>query len=313
MTTVSNLVEPEVQSALLLLEEELAATNREVMALTLELEQRVADRTAELSRAVATLRAEVQERTRAETEVRRLNDDLVRRAEQLEIANHELEAFSGSVSHDLRNPLARIIGFAAVLEETLGASLSADSRHYLNHISEAGQRMSALIDDLLRLSRCAHCSMAIGAVTLNDVTDLAINELKLSAPERNVMWKRGELPVVAGDQGLLHLALTNLLSNALKYTRPRPRAEIEIGVSGDTADEWTLFVRDNGVGFDAAGAQRLFRAFQRLHDASQFEGTGIGLVNVRRIISRHCGRVWAEGAPDAGAAFYFTLPKGPRN
>jgi len=313
MTAVMNLAEPDEQSTLMLLEEELAATNREVMALTLELEQRVADRTEELSHAVATLRAEVLERTRAETEVRRLNEDLVRRAEQLEIANHELEAFSGSVSHDLRNPLARIIGFAAVLEETLGASLSGDSRHHLKHISQAGQKMSALIDDLLRLSRCAHCSMAVGAVALNEMTDLAISEVKLSAPDRNVLWKRGELPEVAGDRGLLHLALTNLLSNALKYTRPRPCAEIEIGVSADTADEWTLFVRDNGVGFDATGAQKLFRAFQRLHDASQFEGTGIGLVNVRRIISRHGGRVWAEGAPDAGATFYFTLPKRPRN
>lgn len=291
-----------------MLQDELEATNREVMLLTLELEQRVAERTAQLAQSNKELIKEVSERIRGEGEIRKLNKDLAHRAELLEATNEELEAFSASVSHDLRNPLARVVGFASLLKDGAEPRLSQKQGEYLDKICAAGTQMAALIDDLLRLSRAGQVELAFTRVDLNDLADDAIAELERETLGRNIVWKRPRLPVVSGDVSLLKQVFLNLVSNALKFTRPRNPAEIEIAALGETGDEWTLLVRDNGVGFDPEKVAKLFGAFQRLHSKSEFEGTGIGLANVRRIILRHGGRVWAEANEGGGAAFYFSLP-----
>jgi light-regulated signal transduction histidine kinase (bacteriophytochrome) len=299
---------PDMHSVVTMLQEELQATNHEVLLLTLELEQRVAERTAELSRANQELRAEIAERLHAEQLVKHLNKDLERRAELLQAANEELEAFSYSVSHDLRNPLARILGFAELIKNNAGTLPTEKDRQHVERICEAATQMAALIDDLLRFSHAAHVELKMEAVDLNALVSESIPELEQETRGRNIVWKRPALPIVSADASLLKQAFVNLISNALKYTRPRDPAEIEIG-SLEGPSEWILFVRDNGVGFDPQKVTKLFGAFQRLHDKRQFEGTGIGLANVRRIILRHGGRVWAEAKPDAGAVFYLSLPR----
>jgi light-regulated signal transduction histidine kinase (bacteriophytochrome) len=299
---------PNMQSVVTMLQEELQATNHEVLLLTLELEQRVAERTAELSRANQELRAEIAERLHAEQLVKQLNKDLERRAELLQAANEELEAFSYSVSHDLRNPLARILGFAELIKNNAGTLLGEKDGQHVDRICDAATRMAALIDDLLRFSHAAHAELKMEEVDLNALVTEAVTELEQETRGRNIAWKRPALPVVSADASLLKQVFVNLISNALKYTRPRNPAKIEIG-SLDVANECVLFVRDNGVGFDPQKVTKLFGAFQRLHDKKQFEGTGVGLANVRRIILRHGGRVWAEAKPDAGAVFYLSLPR----
>ncbi|PYU25187.1 MAG: hypothetical protein DMG32_12515 [Acidobacteria bacterium] len=297
------------QSVVSLLQEELQATNHEVMLLTLELEERVAERTAELSQANRELREEIGERLRGEQLIKHLNKDLQQRAVLLQAANEELEAFSYSVSHDLRNPLARILGFAELLKDNAGASLVEKDQQHLQKIVDAATQMAALIDDLLRLSRASHTELTMGEVDLNGLIAEAIGELEREIRGRNIVWKRPALPIVWADVSLLKPVFVNLISNALKYTRPRNPAEIEIGSLEGNSEEWVLFVRDNGVGFDPQQVTKLFGAFQRLHDKREFEGTGVGLANVRRVILRHGGRVWAEAQPDAGAVFYLTLPR----
>ena len=299
---------PNMQSVVSMLQEELQATNHEVLLLTLELEQRVAERTAELSRANQELRAEIAERLHAEQLVKRLNKDLERRAELLQAANEELEAFSYSVSHDLRNPLARILGFAELIKNNAATLLGEKDRQHVDRICEAATQMAALIDDLLRFSHAAHAELKMEEVDLNALVTESITDLEQETRGRNIVWKRPALPIVSADASLLKQVLVNLISNALKYTRPRNPAEIEIGSRGGPS-EWVLFVRDNGVGFDPQKVTKLFGAFQRLHDKRQFEGTGVGLANVRRIILRHGGKVWAEATPDAGAVFYLSLPR----
>src|SRR5207302_164334 len=298
-----------MQATVSMLQEELQATNHEVMLLTLELEQRVAERTAELSRANRELREQVAVRMRGEQVIKSLNQDLERRAELLQAANEELEAFSYSVSHDLRNPLARILGFAELIKNNSAAVLAEKDRQHVEKICEAATQMAALIDDLLRFSRAAHAELGMKEVDLNGLVAEAIAELEHDIRGRNIVWKRTALPVVSADASLLKQVFLNLISNALKYTRPRDPAEIEIGSLEGTSEAWVLFVRDNGVGFDPQQVTKLFGAFQRFHDKREFEGTGVGLANVRRVILRHGGRVWAEAKPDAGAAFYLTLPR----
>ncbi len=229
------------------------------------------------------------------------------RTAELESANEELESFSYSVSHDLRTPLHHIASFVELLDESCGASLAPSDRDYLNRITAATEKMNCLIEDLLDFSRMGRAEMRRSRVDLQNLLETVIEELQPEIAGRNILWKKGPLPTVQGDPSLLRQVFSNLLLNAVKYTRPREVAEIEIGyVHGPR--ETTIFVRDNGVGFDMQYADKLFGVFQRLHRKDEFEGTGIGLANVRRIIARHGGRTWAEGKFNSGATFYFTLP-----
>ncbi len=254
------------------------------------------------------LNREITERKRAEEEILRLNEDLKYQNVQLEESNRELDAFSYSVSHDLRAPLRHMAGFMELLQKRSWPQLDETGRHYMTVISESSIRMGMLIDDLLAFSRIGRSEMQTATIRANKLVQEAIGELREETKERDIAWKIAELPVICGDPSLLRLVLVNLISNALKFTRTRPRAEIEIGCT-EEEDEFVFFVRDNGVGFDMNYTEKLFGVFQRLHHRDEFEGTGIGLANVRRIVSRHGGRAWAEGSLDQGATIYFSLPK----
>lgn len=294
-----------------ILQEELEATNHEVLLLTLELEQRVADRTAELASSNKRLLREIAQRIRAEAEIKTLNRDLERRAELLEAANQELEAFASSVSHDLRNPLSRILGFASLLHDSEEELSDERPRRYLEKICESVHGMSELIDDLLRLSYSSIAPLELARMDLNQMVSNVITEFGHDAQWEKVKWHCGVLPIVQGDPSLLRQVFVNLLSNAVKYSRKRTSPKVDIGALEESAEEWTIYVRDNGVGFDLANADKLFGSFQRLHPHTEFEGTGLGLANVRRIVLRHAGRVWAESVPGQGATFFVSLPKQP--
>ena len=236
---------------------------------------------------------------------------------RLKAANEELEAFSFSVSHDLRSPLRHINGFIHLLQKRLGANLDATSSEYLQISIDAVQRMKELIDALLTFSRTNRKEMQVSEVDLGVLVREVQQELLPDYHNRNIRWTIGELPLVQGDPGLLRIALSNLLSNAIKYSASREIAAIEIGIeteviSGELSDgsmEFVLFVRDNGVGFDDQHVEKIFRVFQRLHSPDQFEGSGIGLATVRRIVQRHGGRIWASSSLDQGATFYLSLQK----
>ncbi len=255
---------------------------------------------------------DITERKQIEQLVRDLHGSLERRVAQrtaqLEAANKELEAFSYSVSHDLRAPLRHIDGFTKLLVKRESERLDSTSSRYLRIISESVAKMGLLIDELLALSRTSRQEMRTSRVELNNLIKEAQSELAPAIEGRSIQWQIGQLPAVEGDAMLLRAVVVNLLSNAIKYTRPRPQARIEIGASS-SGDRVVVFVSDNGVGFDMQYADKLFGVFQRLHREDEFEGTGIGLATVRRIINRHGGAVWAEGEKDRGATFYFTLKK----
>jgi two-component system sensor histidine kinase/response regulator len=254
----------------------------------------------------------VLERALAVRRLRLQNEMLERqvreRTAQLEAANQELEAFSFSVSHDLRAPLRHIDSYARLIGES-DPSLSEETRRYADLVSGAAARMSQLIEDLLNFSRNSRAEIRKTRVNLQEMFNKTMEELKSETNGRNISWKIGPLGEVAADAALLQQVVSNLLLNAVKYTRQRDLAEIEIGCLDDSGHEATVFVKDNGAGFDMQYADKLFGVFQRLHHAHEFEGTGIGLATVRRIIARHGGRTWGEGKVDAGATFYFTLPR----
>jgi len=240
------------------------------------------------------------------TERKAAEETLRRYAAQLESANAELEAFAYSVSHDLRAPLRSLDGFSQALLEDYADRLDAQGTDYLQRVRSGSQRMAQLIDDLLNLSRVTRAQMRMGSVDLSALAEGIATELRKSDPSRRVEFAIAPALVVHADPGLLGVVLENLLGNAWKFTGKRLGARIELGVTPHNGRP-TYFVRDNGAGFDMTYADKLFGAFQRLHGSGEFEGTGIGLATVQRIIHRHGGRIWAEAAPDHGATFYFTL------
>jgi len=266
-----------------------------------------------LTGAVVMLNREAGERKRAENALRQLNtalDSRVReRTTQLEDALKELEAFSYSVSHDLRAPLRHVQGYSAMLEREIDGQLTDSARRYLNTISSSCVEMGQLIDDLLGFSRMGRLELSKSCVPLDELVGETLRGLESSTQGRNIVWKIAPLPSVFGDASMLRRVFDNLIGNAIKYTRPRNPAEIEVGCAGEEDGRVIVVVRDNGAGFDMKYVQKLFGVFQRLHRADEFEGTGIGLAIVRRVVSRHGGRVWAESDIGRGAAFYLTLQR----
>ncbi|HUL92571.1 MAG TPA: transporter substrate-binding domain-containing protein [Burkholderiales bacterium] len=255
-----------------------AARTAEVLRLNAELERRIAERTAQLTLANAELRA----------------------------ANEQLESFSYSVSHDLRAPLRHIDGFAQLLREQ-AQGLDAKSREYLETISKSASWMGRLIDDLLMFARTTRAQFHPARVELSPLVQSARDQCLRDAGDRRIEWHIAPLPAVEGDRSLLLVAFVNLLSNAIKFTARRENAVVEVGSWETKTGEVVVFVKDNGAGFDMRYAHKLFGVFQRIHAQEEFEGTGVGLATVQRIVTRHGGRIWAESAPDAGATFYVAL------
>ena len=249
---------------------------------------------------------DVTQRKRMEEDVQKLNEDLKQRAAQLEAANKELEAFSYSVSHDLRAPLRSIDGFSHVVLEDYGEQLPADARGYLERVRAAAQRMAVLIDDLLNLSRVTRTALQPKFINLSKMAEEIVQGLHETQPERQVTFSLTPDLMVEADPHLMHIVMENLLSNAWKFTSKQERPVVEFGQRAHVKER-TFYVRDNGVGFDMAYADKLFGVFQRLHSVSDFPGTGVGLATVQRIISIHGGRIWAESVEGKGTTFYFTL------
>ncbi len=265
------------------------------------------------SRKVAILFNDITERRRAQAEILKLNAELeqrvAKRTAELEAANKELEAFSYSVSHDLRAPLRAVSGFASIVLEDFSSQLPAAGRHYLERVRNGGLRMGELIDDLLAFSRLSRQPLDRRRVDVAQLVQEVLTELNPRENNRPIETRVGHLPPCHGDPALLKQVWINLLSNAIKYTRGRQPASVQVG-SEQRNGGTVYFVRDNGVGFDMQYANKLFGVFQRLHRPDEFEGTGVGLAIVQRIVHRHGGRVWAEAAPDRGATFYFTIEPG---
>jgi two-component system sensor histidine kinase/response regulator len=252
----------------------------------------------------------VLERALSVRQLRLENAALARRVEErtaeLEAANKELEAFSYSVSHDLRAPLRHINGFTDLLIQS-DSGFSEQNKRYLGLISTSAKQMNQLIDDLLDFSRNSRVEIQQTRVDLQDLIEKILQDLQPEMSNRKIVFEKNALPPVLGDPSLLRQVFSNLVLNAVKYSRKRDVAKIEIGCAEKTKNEVTIYVRDNGVGFDMKYADKLFGVFQRLHGNDEFEGTGIGLANVRRIVARHGGRTWAEARVNEGATFFVTL------
>jgi PAS domain S-box-containing protein len=251
---------------------------------------------------------DITERKKAEDEIKKLNEDLKRRAIELESAYKELETFSYSVSHDLRTPLVVIGGFSRLLLEKYSNHLDVKGQQFLSTIHSGTQKMLQLIDDLLTFSRSEHQQMKPSDIDMGELAKAVFEELKSIIPEQTLRLDIKTLSPARGDQSMIRQVFANLLSNAVKFTRPKGAGVIEIGCIVKE-NQNIYYVKDNGVGFDMQYAGKLFGAFQRHHTVNEFEGTGVGLAIVQRIIERHGGQVWAEGKVNEGATFYFTLPR----
>ncbi len=266
----------------------------------------------ETARLYTSLRQENTERRHAEEEIHRLNRELeervMKRTAELESSNKELESFAYSISHDLRAPLRHINAFIALLKAEADSNLNKKSRYYISVITESTDTMEQLIDNLLSFSRLGRQAMKCEELNMRKITENVIKQFHRDSDGREIRWDIGKLPLISADLSLIRIVMTNLISNAVKFTRKRDHAIIEIG-SEDRNGDTVIFVRDNGVGFDQAYADKLYGVFQRLHRSDEFEGTGVGLAIVQRIIHRHGGRVWAEGEVNKGATFYFSLPR----
>lgn len=252
---------------------------------------------------------DITQRKRGEEEVRKLNQELGKRTTELEASNKELEAFAYSISHDLRAPIRHMVGYTELLQKNISSVLDEKGRRYMVTILESAKRMGTLIDDLLAFSRIGRAETRETMVSLDQLVREVQSEVSQETDARNITWRVGPLPDLYGDRSMLKLAFVNLISNATKFTRTRTQPEIEIGCKDKGKDGAVVFIKDNGVGFDMKYGNKLFGVFQRLHGAQEFEGTGIGLATVQRIIHRHGGQVWAEGQVGHGATFYVLLPK----
>jgi len=282
-----------------------------IRRLNLDLDQRVRDRTFELGQRVAEVEALNEDLRLSQRAADRAAARLQETNASLLVANQELEAFSYSVSHDLRAPLRNIAGFIELLEKQLRDATDPEVRRFLEIVRSEAVRMGTLIDDLLSFSHIGRAEMKLAVVSLGDVLAEVLREAAPDLEGREIEWRIQPLPAVMADRALVKLVVANLIANAVKFTRQRKPAVIEMGHHPPAAGEKfaTFFVRDNGTGFNPQYVDKLFRVFQRLHNARDFEGTGIGLANTKRIITRHGGRIWAEGKVDAGATFFFTLRK----
>ena len=269
--------------------------------------RRLQQRAAETPTLLLTV-SDITARAMVEQEMNELNRQLEGKVAQISDVNRELEAFSYSVSHDLRAPLRHISGFSQKLQHHLGAGIDDKSRHYIEVVSSAAQRMAMLIDDLLVFSRLGRGALRLQGVDMQSLAEEARDLAQAEVPERRIVWTLATLPMVIGDENMLRTVWQNLIGNAVKYTGHCPVARIEVSVSQGANGDHVFTVSDNGAGFDMQYADKLFGVFQRLHRASEFPGNGIGLANVRRIIARHGGRVWAEAEPEHGAHFHFSLP-----
>jgi two-component system, sensor histidine kinase and response regulator len=261
----------------------------------------------ELDRARHELEQEISERVRIAEQVSELNNALRQKNDDLLAANADLEAFCHSVSHDLRMPLRHIHSYISILEASAASKLNAEERRHVTTVQKAALRMTRLIDDLLAFSRIGRAAMHRQRIRMAELIDETFQDLAPDLTNRRIDWERHAIPDTVGDPQLLKQVWVNLLANAVKYTRPRDPAKIEIGAE-EADNEIIYYVKDNGVGFNMQYADRLFGVFQRLHTDKDFEGTGVGLANVRRIVQRHGGRTWAEGAEGRGATVYFSLP-----